>query len=148
MEWTLEDYNVTDERAATDLDAVCDLLRDTYWASGRSRTQTALSLDHSICFNLLHHGVQIGLARVLTDYGASSYICDVIIHANHRGRGLGKWLMSCVLQHPALVGTRVFLITRDAQLLYRQLGFVTHPFECMVRPDTAVPTSGVSSRAT
>ena len=147
MEWTLDRYTLTDESAAVNLDAVCDLLRDTYWAAERSRSQTALSLKHSICFSLFHDGVQIGLARVLTDYGASSYICDVIVHPNHRGRGLGKWLMACVLRHPALTGTRIFLITRDAQRLYRQLGFVTHAFECMVMPDTAVVTPGAPPRA-
>lgn len=136
MEWIFDDCRLTDERTAVDVDAVCDLLRDTYWAAGRSRNQIVLSLDHSICFSLSRGGVQIGLARVLTDYGASSYLCDVVIRADQRGRGLGKWLVTCVLAHPALTGTRVFLITRDAQGLYRELGFVTHPFECMVKRDT------------
>ncbi len=132
MEWALDDYELTDDSTRVDLDATHALLRDTYWASGRSREQVALSLEHSICFALTLDGIQVGLARILTDHGASSYICDVVIHPAHRGRGLGKWLMSCVLQHPAIQGTRVFLITKDAQDLYRQLGFVTHPFECMV----------------
>jgi ribosomal protein S18 acetylase RimI-like enzyme len=135
MEWTFDDYHLTDDSTRIDLDATHALLRDTYWASGRTREQVALSVKHSICFTLTHAGKQVGLARILTDYGASSYISDVVIHPDHRGRGLGKWLMSCVLQHPAIQGTRVFLITKDAQALYRQLGFVTHPYECMVQRD-------------
>jgi len=37
---------------------------------------------------------------------------------------LAKWLMECVMAHPALQGLRRFtLATRDAHGLYRQFGF-------------------------
>jgi len=129
-----EDYELSDDATRLDLDRVCDLLRGTYWAADRSREQISLSLRHSLCFGVFHGGRQVGLARVLTDQGASSYLCDVVIDPEHRSRGLGGWLMSSILGHPAVARTRMLLVTRDAQEFYRRFGFATHPFECMVRP--------------
>jgi len=43
---------------------------------------------------------------------------------DHRGRGLAKFLVSCVLTHPQLQGLRRWaLATADAHGLYRQFGF-------------------------
>jgi ribosomal protein S18 acetylase RimI-like enzyme len=130
-----EDYELTDDAARLDLERVCDLLRDTYWAGSRSRERIALSLRHSLCFGVFRGGRQVGLARVLTDQGATSYLCDVVIDPEHRSRGLGGWLMRAILEHPAVARTRMLLVTRDAQGFYRQLGFETHPYECMVRAE-------------
>jgi len=42
----------------------------------------------------------------------------------YRGKGLGKWLMECVVSHPRLRGLRRWtLLTRDAHGLYSQFGF-------------------------
>lgn len=49
---------------------------------------------------------------------------DVFVTPDHRGRGLGKFLVSCVLTHPQLQGLRRWsLATADAHGLYRQFGF-------------------------
>jgi GNAT superfamily N-acetyltransferase len=135
MESSYGDYSLTDDPDRVDLDVVCELLRDTYWAANRGREQIALSIRNSLCFSVLRGGRQVGIARVLTDHGASSYLSDVVIHPDHRGRGVGRWLMRCILQHPAVSGTRALLITRDAQPFYREFGFVTHPYECMVKAE-------------
>jgi len=128
-------YSLTDDPDAIDLDVVCDLLRDTYWAADRPRDLVALSLRNSLCFSVRHHDRQVALARVLTDHGAVSYLCDVVVDPAHRGRRVGRWLMQCVLEHPAVRQTRTLLVTRDAQRFYAELGFVTHPYECMVRAE-------------
>jgi GNAT superfamily N-acetyltransferase len=143
MESSYEDYSLTDDPACVDLDVVCELLRDTYWAANRNPEQIALSIRNSLCFSVHRAGRQVGIARVLTDHGASSYICDVVIHPQHRDRGIGKWLMRSILRHPAVSGTRALLITRDAQPFYRELGFVTHPFECMVKAESSAQANEV-----
>ena len=135
MEWSFGDYTLTDDRSRADLDVVCRLLRDTYWAGDRPRELTALSIEHSLCFSVFHAGQQVGLARVLTDHGATSYVCDVVLHAEHRSHGVGSWVMERILEHPAVRWTRVLLITRDAQDFYRKLGFTSHPYECMLRKE-------------
>ena len=133
MDSSYGEYSLTDDAQRVDVGVVCELLRDTYWAGNRSREQIAESIRNSICFSVFAGGRQVGIARVLSDHGATSYICDVVIHPDHRNRGIGKWLMRCILEHPAVSATRALLITRDAQPFYRELGFVTHPFECMVK---------------
>jgi GNAT superfamily N-acetyltransferase len=137
MDWTHGEYTLTDDRDRADDAAIHDLLRDTYWASARSRELVALSVSHSLCFSLFHRGTQVGVARVLTDEGATSYLGDVVVEASHRSRGLGTWVMERILDHPSVRNTRVLLITRDAQAFYRKFGFETHPYECMVRPESA-----------
>jgi GNAT superfamily N-acetyltransferase len=41
----------------------------------------------------------------------------------HRDRGLGKWLIECILRHPDLQGLRWMLATQDAHGLYMRYGF-------------------------
>jgi GNAT superfamily N-acetyltransferase len=48
-----------------------------------------------------------------------------LILENHRGKGLSKWLMDNIIEHPELQGLRrMVLATRDAHGLYNQYGFV------------------------
>jgi GNAT superfamily N-acetyltransferase len=136
MEWTHDDYTLTDDGGRADVGAIHALLGATYWAATRNRDAVRLSIDHSLCFSLFHRGVQVGIARVLTDVGAASYVVDVVVSEDHRARGLGTWLMERILEHPTVRETRVVLITKDAQAFYRALGFQTHPYECMKREPT------------
>ena len=133
MDWRHGDYLLTDDRERADVGAIHAMLRGTYWAADRSRDDVALSVASSLCFSLFHDGAQVGVARVLTDVGATSYVCDVVIEASHQRRGIGEWMMERILGHPSVRRTRVILITRDAQAFYRRLGFVTHPYECMIK---------------
>jgi GNAT superfamily N-acetyltransferase len=76
-----------------------------------------------VCFGIFHHGRQIGFGRVITDHVTFHYLCDIIISPEHRGRGLGKWLVESMLAHPALQNGPVYLRTKDAHELYRAFGF-------------------------
>jgi GNAT superfamily N-acetyltransferase len=99
-------------------------LSRSYWAENRSRERVALSLKNSLCFGLYKEGRQIGLARVVTDYSTFAYFCDVYVLEEYRRRGLGKWLVSIVMDHPDLQGFRLWsLRTRDTHELYRRFGF-------------------------
>ena len=84
----------------------------------------ARSIAGSLCFALLHGGRQVGFARVVTDRATFAYLCDVYVLEEHRGRGLGKWLVEEVRAHPDLQGLRrIVLVTKDAHGLYAGLGF-------------------------
>ena len=135
MEARFGEYSLTDDAARVDVEAVWELLRGTYWAENRTRDQVEKSVRNSLCFSVHRGARQVAIARVLTDGAASSYVCDVVVDPAHRGKGIGKWLMRCILAHSAVCGTRALLVTRDAQKFYRELGFVTHPFECMVKAE-------------
>ena len=66
----------------------------------------------------------VGFARVLTDYAVFAYLMDVFILEDFRKQGLGKQLMSAIMQHPDLQGLkRIMLATNDAHGLYEKFGF-------------------------
>jgi GNAT superfamily N-acetyltransferase len=120
---TRDSYEITDDKSRLDLDVICALLTDTYWAAGRSRETTRKSIEHSVCFGVFSAGKQIGFGRVITDFATYNYLCDIIISPEHRGRGLGKWLVESMLAHPALQSGPIYLRTKDAHELYRAFGF-------------------------
>jgi GNAT superfamily N-acetyltransferase len=123
MTWNHGEYTLTDDPRCTDLDTVCALLRPTYWADKRSREVIAKSIEHSLCFSLIHSGRQVGFARAVTDRATFAWICDVIIAPEHRGQGLGKWMMECIIAHPDLQDCTQLLRTKDAHTLYERFGF-------------------------
>lgn len=133
MQWQQADYTLTDETARLDPAAVATLLRSTYWAADRSAETIARSLRHSLNFGLFHGPQQVGFARVVTDRATVGYLCDVVIADAHRGHGLGKWLLTRILEHPELKGCRIDLFTKDAQEFYRAFGFGPHKYTNMVR---------------
>lgn len=123
QEWTRGEYVLSDDSARGDLDAICALLRSTYWADDRSRAVIEESLRHSVCLHLLHRGRQVGLIRGVTDHATFTWVCDVVVEPAHRGGGLGKWLVECFLAHPRLQTISQHLCTRDAHRLYEAFGF-------------------------
>ena len=69
-------------------------------------------------------GALVACARAVSDGHKSAWIYDVIVAPAWRRRGLASAVMRLLLDHPRLrdVATQ-FLQTRDAQPLYRTLGF-------------------------
>ena len=117
-------YSVTANRQQIDVDAVHAFLARCFWATGISRDVVARSIAHSLCFGLFDGKAQVGFARVVTDSSTYAYLCDVYVLEECRGKGLGKWMMEFVMEHPDLQGLRRFqLVTRDAHSLYSRFGF-------------------------
>lgn len=137
MEWRRGDYLLTDDCARMDLDAICRMLQATYWANDRSLEVIAKGIHHSTCLHLLHEGRQVGLIRGVTDHATFTWVCDVIVDETHRGRGLGKWMVACFLEHPALQTISHHLCTKDAHSLYEGFGF--QRIEAMRRSDRPMP---------
>lgn len=117
---------ISTEPALVDVDVVHHLLQGSYWAETRSKDVIRESIANSICFGayLRADRRQIGFARVVTDKVTFSWICDVIVDDAHRGKGVGKALMTAVMEHPCVRSTMNLLGTRDAHGLYEQFGFV------------------------
>ena len=115
---------LSSDRARQDTAAIHAFLTRSYWAQGISRPRVERSLDASLCFGLFDAGTQVGFARVVTDRTTFAYLCDVYVLETHRGRGLGKRLLTAVVSHPDLADLRRFVLwTRDAHGLYQQFGF-------------------------
>jgi GNAT superfamily N-acetyltransferase len=52
------------------------------------------------------------------------YLSRMFLDPSYRGKGLGKWLMKCVMGHPELQNLRRWILaTRDAHGLYEKYGF-------------------------
>src|SRR3970282_629652 len=125
MEWKLGEFTVTDRREDLDIEAIHNFLRESYWAKGVPRSIVEKAVSNSLCFGLYHNSKQVGFGRAVSDQATFAYLADVFVVPAYRGRGLGKWLVSCVLAHPDLQGLRRWtLATRDAHGLYEQNGFV------------------------
>jgi GNAT superfamily N-acetyltransferase len=142
--YTRGDYTISTDPAHLDADAIADYLARSYWANLRPRAIIELSLRHSLNFGLYYtsaeagnrNKTQVGLARVVTDYATYAYLCDVYLLEEHRGHGLGKWLIETLIHDPALqYPRRITLATRDAHGLYAQFGFtpLTKPENRMER---------------
>ncbi len=118
-------YVVSTEVARLDIDSLHAFLRTSYWSPGIPRQVVERAVANSLPFGLYSPtGVQAGFARVISDYATYAYLADVFVLPEHRGQGLGKFLLSCVLAHPDLQGLRRWaLATADAHGLYRQFGF-------------------------
>jgi GNAT superfamily N-acetyltransferase len=123
-EYRKGEFLVSTDRALIDLDVVHGFLTGCYWAKGIPRDVVARSIENSLCFGVYAEGKQVGFARVISDCATYAYIGDVFLLESFRGRGLGKWLMECIMQHPRLQGLRRWsLVTSDAHGLYAQFGF-------------------------
>ena len=135
------EYLISTDPARLDLDVVYGFLTNCYWAKGISRDIVARSIEHSLCFGIYHGSErQVGFARVISDFATIAYLGDVFVLESHRGHGLSKWMMECIMQHPALQGLRRWiLLTRDAHGLYSQFGFTplksAEPYMELHRPD-------------
>jgi GNAT superfamily N-acetyltransferase len=125
LEYRKGEFLISTDRARLDLTVIHGFLTTCYWAKGIPPDVVARSIEHSLCFGIYDGGgTQVGFARVVSDYATVAYLGDVFVLESYRGRGLGKWLMECVTQHPALQNLRRWiLLTRDAHGLYSQFGF-------------------------
>jgi predicted N-acetyltransferase YhbS len=117
-------YLITTDPAQFDGEAIWRFLRTSYWSPGVEREVVERGIENSLAFGLLAPtGAQAGFARVVTDRARFAWLADVFVLEEHRGKGLGVWLVQTVLEHPELVGLRFVLATADAHGLYERFGF-------------------------
>ncbi len=123
MTWQKDEFTLYDERDVVDLDQLEALLRKTYWAKNRSREKLESVVLNSTCFSLFRGDEMAGFVRVISDFTVTSWISDMVIAEPYKGRGLGSWVMQCVMAHPKLASTQFSLQTSDAHAFYEKLGF-------------------------
>jgi GNAT superfamily N-acetyltransferase len=137
--WHRGPYTISTDPGRIDHEAVHRFLADSYWAADRPPEVIDRSLERSLTFGLFHDDVQVGMARVVSDFATFAWLCDVYIDPAHRGGGLGRWLIEVVSDHPDLrrVG-RWLLATSYSHSLYAAFGFteLPHPDRFMIRRPT------------
>lgn len=100
------------------------LLQDSYWASGIPLATVERAVANSLCLAVMRGDQLLAFARAVTDGATFAWLCDVIVHPDWRGQGLGKQVISELLAQPELQGLRrLLLATADAHGLYQRHGF-------------------------
>jgi GNAT superfamily N-acetyltransferase len=122
---TKGDYSITTDKSQLDIYAIYRFLSiQSHWSKNIPLDRVKTSVENSLNFGLFHHNMQIGYARVISDFATIAYLGDVYVLPEYRGRGLSKWLMEQVMAHPNLQGLRRWiLLTSDAHGLYKKYGW-------------------------
>lgn len=120
-----EQFCISTDKAKLDINAIHEFLSaKAYWCLNIPKATLEIAIDNSLCFGVYENDQQVGFARVITDFATIAYLGDVYILEEQRGKGLSKWLMETIMNHPNLQGLRRWiLLTGDAHGLYRQFGW-------------------------
>ncbi|MDE3025381.1 MAG: GNAT family N-acetyltransferase [Acidobacteriota bacterium] len=117
-------YELDDDPARIDVDAVHAYISQAYWATGRTRAEVErLVREAQRVVGLYKDGVQVGFCRAATDDMSFAYLADVYVLEEHRGRGLGLALVREMVENGPYASRRWLLHTRDMHRLYAKLGF-------------------------
>ena len=125
---------ISTDKTKLDVPFIQDFLKDIYWAAGRTMDEVQTTIDSSFCFGIYLNEVQIGFARVITDYVVFAYLMDVFIAEEHRGNGYSSVLIGAMMNEPVLKNIKIWrLATSDAHFLYEKFGFkaLAHPEKMM-----------------
>lgn len=135
-------YFITTNNSKLDVNVIhCYLSEESYWAKEIPKNIVEKAIANSLCFGLFYkdeqimpNGRQVGFARLITDKATFAYLADVFVLKEHRGKGLGKWLMKIIQAHPELQNLRRWILTtKDAHGLYEQLGWIKPPDDYIYR---------------
>jgi GNAT superfamily N-acetyltransferase len=128
-------YELDDDPARVDVGAVHAYLTQSYWAEGRSLETVQRLVDGAQrVVGLYHEGRQIGFCRAVSDDASLTYLADVYVLPEHRGRGLGIELVREMIENGPYAQRRWLLHTRDAHELYSRFGFGPPNERLMERP--------------
>jgi GNAT superfamily N-acetyltransferase len=125
VRYTFDEFVLTDDAAQLDLPLIHEWLSTrAYWALGRPEVVVRKAFANSRSYGIYRDDEQVGVARIVTDSATFAWICDVFIDESVRGRGLGHWLMQCIVSDLENEGIpRLILGTRDAHGVYADVGF-------------------------
>jgi GNAT superfamily N-acetyltransferase len=130
VKWTGADgFEADDDAERIDAGVVQGFLSTSYWAAGIPRDIVEKAIAGSLNLGVYDaDGAMVAYARMVTDRATFAWLADVFVLESHRGHGLGRFVVSTLLDHPELKGLRqVLLATADAHELYRSYGFTETP---------------------
>lgn len=100
-------------------------LASTYWSPGITLEKVKQSFSNStLGIIAIDNGRPIAVARCISDTVRFGYLCDVFVVESHRRRGLARDIVQRLMDHSKVANVENwYLLTRDAQPVYRGLGF-------------------------
>ncbi|HYM95240.1 MAG TPA: GNAT family N-acetyltransferase [Chitinophagaceae bacterium] len=110
MEFYKGHFIISTDKSKIDLKLVHDFLTHSYWAAGIPIELVQRSIENSLCFGIYNPAKQIGFAKVVSDFATYTYLADVFVLEEERGKSLAKWLVSVIKAHPQLQGvTKIYV---------------------------------------
>lgn len=97
----------------------------SFWAGSRSKKSLSLMLRGSqAAVSAWRGGELVGFGRATSDGVFRAVLWDVVVAKEHQGQGLGRQLVTALLDSRALRGVeRVYLMTTNSAGFYANLGF-------------------------
>lgn len=134
-------FEVDDNRERVDVEAVHDFVsKHSYWAPGRAlKEQERLVREATRVVGLYDGERQIGFARAVSDGASITYLGDVYVLPEYRGKGLGVELVREMIENGPYAEKRWILHTKDAHSLYERFGFGPPSERVMERPRRVSP---------
>ena len=127
--WKMNEFMISTDKSLLDFETIYQFISsESYWGIGRSTEVMEKAISNSaFCFGVYEENhsnkKQIGFARIVTDLATFGYLSDVFILEQYRKKGLGKWLLDTIVNHPDLrTLKRLTLFTRTPNF-YLNSGF-------------------------
>lgn len=90
------------------------------YSSDENQKRYIKALSNSIVFVAEENGKIIGYSRSLIDEGYHVFICDLLVHKDHRGQEIGRQLMEVLInKYP---NYEVYVMS-DVDPYYEKLGY-------------------------
>ena len=121
------EFEFDDDPARVDVDTVWSFLStQAYWGRWRTRADVERQITSSwrvVGAYEVISGRMVGFARATSDGVAFAYLADLFVVDDMRGKGLGKGLVTAMIDDGPGAEFRWMLHTSDAHGLYEQFGF-------------------------
>ena len=96
-------YKISSETNDMDVSVIHGYISRSYWAENIPLRTMETAINNSLCFGVFtDSGNQVAFARMITDSATFAYLADVFVLEEHRGKGISKWIMKNIIDHPNL----------------------------------------------
>lgn len=119
--------------------AVRELYTSVDWWPMRTTEEIAQVLENALAVGAWE-GVQlVGFVRVISDQRFHAYIEDMVVHPDHQQRGIGKLLLTKLLDRLSHFETVTLFCHRFLLPFYEEFGFQAFPSQVVMHRRRSIP---------
>jgi len=128
-----------------DSQAVYSLYTCVGWWPERTEEQIAHVLRQDVAIGAWDADHLIGFARIVSDHCLHAYVEDMMVHPSYQRRGIGRLLMTRLLDALSPIETITLFCTSDLVPFYEERGFRVFPSQRILHRQRVIPShSGTS----